>query len=161
MPHADAPRVTAPCCRRRRRRWVCIPTGIVDIVYLNSFCECNSVALICVWLLWLRSSLSVLQESGGPLDKSLVRGMRHSHPADARVHARSPARPVRFPPTLICPGPLSKTPPRGFLQSRKFTYFHLISHQYEMGSHERARFTLQRGALFREGPLIEASPVSL
>lgn len=39
----------------------------------------------------------VLQESGGPLDKSLVRRMRRSHPADARVHTRSPARPHSLP----------------------------------------------------------------
>lgn len=137
MPHADAPRVTAPCCRRR---WVCIPIGVVDVVYLNSFCECNSVSLICA-LLWLQSPLPWPCRTAADHLTKASWGEWDTHAPLTAVHARSPARPVRFPPKLICPGPLSKPPPRGFLQSRKFTYFHLISHQYEMGSHERARLS--------------------
>lgn len=36
--------------------------------------------------------------------------------------------------------------------STKLTYFHPISQQCEMGPHERARLTLQRGALFKKAP---------
>lgn len=173
-----SPRIPDACCHRdkyaTRRCPACHspllpppPLGLHS--YRNCWCCVFKLILwvqhclvdMCVVVVVTVVTPVVLREIGGPLDKSLVRRMRHSHPADGRVNTRSPACPVRFPPKLICPGPLSKPPPRGFLQSRKFTYFHLISRQYEMGSHERAWFTLQQGALCKRDPLIEASPVSL
>lgn len=83
------------------------------------------------------ATCAVLNESG---EKSLVTGTLMTAP-EVRVCVCSPA------------------PPVGFLQKPplfKFAYFHLISHQYETGSHERARFTL----FFEQNPLIDTSPVS-
>lgn len=40
----------------------------------------------------------------------------------------------------------------------KSAYFHLISHQYEMGSYERAQFTVHWVAVFKKNTLIDALP---
>lgn len=42
--------------------------------------------------------------------------------------------------------------------SFKSAYFHLISHQYEMGSYERAQFTVHWVAFFKKNTLIDALP---
>lgn len=147
-----------------------------DSNYYYIFCVCVCATVSCWYSVngCRGYSNQPYKESGGPRDKGLVKRerqqrLRHAYPADSQRSPHVPFLPSAPSPPLpskaeVTPVNLHRHSAERLLTKPplfKSAYFHLISHQYEMGSHERARFTLQRGALFKKNTLIEASLVSL
>lgn len=162
----------------------------VSFGFKSGWTQCSSVpACVCVVVSWQACVLQLAgqgqaqsckrwgPQSSEPRDKSPALSKRqhwlwHAYPLTEREACMCVCFPVCWiHPWLHSTADLFGSPQqtstdiRGRLPTKpslfQSSYFHLISHQYEMRSYERAQFTVRWVGVFKKNTLIDAVPLML